>query len=279
MNTVSGTPIVCCTNEDITHDDIVSNTITNSGLITTLDLKATNHIDTATLTATGLINTASLTATGLIEAKDLNITNEIETQDLVSVNSSFDEHTYGHIPNTLINYNDPSATVLYTSSITTLNVWYLLEAGQPVPLPLYPIRKSDIKVGSIINLKASLVILDGVVGSPTVWNFRPYVGYSTPPWYFTVPAITSNTQQFINLEFEFICTATSGGGSGTCSFTYKSKIDYSHDNFNVNFTHNRSDSITANASGGIFPFRIQWRMLNNSTSKLYQRLTYTLTRR
>lgn len=268
MNTVSGTPVVCCSNEDVSHDDITSNTINNSGLITTLDLKATNNIQTA-----------SLTATGLIESQELNITNEIETQDIVSVNSYFNETTYGHIPNTLISYNDPSATVLYTSSITTLNVWYLLEAGQSVPLPLYPIRKNDIKVGSIINLKASLVILDGVVASPTVWNFRPYVGYSTPPWYFTVPAITSNTQQFINLEFEFICTAMSGGGSGTLSFTYKSKMDYSHDNFNVNFTHNRSDSITANASGGIFPFRIEWRMLNNSASKLYQRLTYTLTRR
>lgn len=268
MNTVSGTPVICCSNEDITHDDITSNTITNSGLITTLDLKATNDIDTTTLTATGLI-----------EAKDLNITNEIETQCIITVNSYFDETTYGHLNNTLINYNDPSATVLYTSSIATLNVWYLLSAGQPAPAPLYPIRKSDIKVGTIINLNASLVILDGVVGSPTVWNFRPYVGYTTPPWFFTVPAITSNTQQFINLEFEFICTAVSGGGSGTCSFTYKSKMDYSHDNFNVNFTHTRSDSITANASGGIFPMRIEWRMLNNSAQKLYQRFTYTLTRR
>ena len=172
MNTISGTSIVCCSNQDITHDDITSTTITNSGLITTLDLKATNHIDTATLTAT-----------------------EYEYKD--SGANIYD--------NLNISYN--AIPLLFYSWIPqTAGFWWELQNN--VSRTVLKVPNDNIKVGSTFHLSMGLEIKDLTAASPNIVDFALKLGSGTISQLgFATEPPKSLTPIIVSIDADIICTA------------------------------------------------------------------------
>ena len=60
MNQLSGTPAECCENEDVNFDNIESDNINNSNLISSLNLDVTDTINTLNLSITNTLNTSNI---------------------------------------------------------------------------------------------------------------------------------------------------------------------------------------------------------------------------
>ena len=268
MNTVSGTPVICCSNEDITHDDITSTTITNSGLITTLDLKATNHIDTATLTATN-ITTGDISNTNTIS------TDIISSKQTISRKPQF--KTFDGIinPNFHSGYN--TVNNLFYVFIPTANAWR--DPQDTLSLTTNAINNADIVVGSRWKLRMGLQINDLAIASPNIVDFRIRIGnsgytpvlFSTQPPQFLTPII-------ISIDSEMVCTAK----TTVAPFEYTFVINANYIENNNNSAIQIVKNISGNYTGLSFlpgidsPIAYQYYINGSNASTIYNRGLYSL---
>ena len=273
MNTVSGTPVVCCSNEDVTHDDITSNTITNSGLITTLDLKATNNIDTATLTAT--TGTVTNITTGDISNTNTISTDIVDSKQTISRKPQFKTFDGIIYPNFHSGYN--TTNNLFYVFAPTANAWR--DPQDTLSLTINKINNADIVVGSRWKLRMGLQINDLQVASPNIVDFRIRIGNSgyTPVLFSTQPP-KNQSPIIISIDSEMVCTAKTTVAPFEYTFVINANYIENNDNGAVQIVQNISGNFTGLSflSGIDSPIAYQYYINGSNVSTVYNRGLYSL---
>jgi len=220
MNRTTGEPSECC-NEDINPDfeNIESDNIINSNLITTQNL---NVID--------IINTLNLSVTNTLNTSNVDNLNDINTSILKSNNNYHITSDSLELYNNYINYT--TTNNLYQLIIPPPNTtWARLQNYlNPADRTIRLIKSADIKIGDRMRLNLGLQITDSQQASPKIYEFQILFGSVQSQTILTTIPPKHLTPTYISLDTEIVCSDKTG--TTNFNFVFKSVASYNNDGGN-----------------------------------------------
>ena len=294
MNNITGKFSECCDIKEVDFTNITSDTINNSGLITTNDLKVvlntnthtinntvdikTDSLNSNTINNSGVLNTNSITnildiKTDVLTSSTITNTNTINTNSIKSKNNFYITAFNNELYNNFINYT------------TNINIWqtiiplqstiyhHLQNVVNPGQRTLSYIQNNDIQVGTKFNLKLGMQIVDSQNASPKIYIFALFIN-STDVEIGRTPPPKNLTFTYINVNCDIVCSSKNGG---LYSFVVSSQFSFSNDNNNVNNTFIYNNQITDIPEDINNVIEIKYKELNgNNTQVLFNRGIYQL---
>jgi len=196
MNNITGKNSDCCDeSSDVDFTDITSDSINNSGLITTNELKVNLN------TTTNSINNTLDIKTDVLTSSTITNTNTINTDSLKSNNNYYITADSKEFLNNHVNYTSNLHLWMLITPPANSNWQRLQYYLNPADRTVLLVRNNDINLGSKFNLKLSLQIVDTQQASGKIYEFRILfnslssfvIGTTIPPKHLTFTYLNINT--------------------------------------------------------------------------------------
>lgn len=294
MNNITGKFSECCDDQQTDFTNITSDTINNSGLITTNDVKVnlntntrtinntldikTDSLNSNTINNSGVIDTNSLICTldvktDVLTSSTITNTNTINTNSIKSKNNfyitAFNNDLYNNFINYTTNINIFQTIIPLQSTI----YHHLQNVVNPGQRTLSYIQNNDIQIGTKFNLKLGMQIVDTQNASGKNYIFALFINTD----YIeigTTPPPKNLTFTYINVNCDIVCSAKA---NGLYSFVVSSQFSFSNDNNGVNDTFIYSNQMVNIVEDINNVIEIKYRELNgNNTQVLFNRGVYQL---
>lgn len=291
---IYGKNVECCEDEEVDFTNIKSDTINNSGLITTNDLKVnlntntrtinntvdikTDSLNSNTINNSGVLNTNSITnildiKTDVLTSSTITNTNTINTNSLKSKNNYFITAFNNEIYNNYINYTSNINIWQIIIPLQSTIYHHLQNVVNPNQRTLLYIQNNDIQIGTKFNLKLGMQIVDSQNASGKIYIFALFIN-STDMEIGRTPPPKNQTFTYINVNCDIVCSAKS---NGLYSFVISSQFSFSNDNNGVNDTFIYNNQLTNIPEDINNVIEIKYRELNgNNTQVLFNRGIYQL---
>ncbi len=263
MDQITGRPAECCDEENVDFQNIESDNINNTNLISTLNLDVTDTI-----------NTLNLSVTNTLTTSDINNTNNIDTSILKSNNNYHITSDSLELYNNYINYT--TTNNLYMLIIPPPNTTWarLQDYLNPADRTIRLIKSSDIKIGDRFKLSLSLTLLDNQQASPKIYEIQILFGSVQSQTILTTIPPKHLTPTYINIDTEIVCSDKTG--TTNFSFVFKSVGTYNNDSGNEYKTYINSNQIVNIPQTLDFDIQYLYReQLGNNTQTIINRGIYS----